>query len=212
MYSEQRLRHRGRKTAIAALATLALVSAAACSSKSDGETESTTAPADTESVDSTVTSEVGVTDSVPSTDVADTAAPATDATETTEAVGSPLGEPNPATDTPITIGFVTDGANASFGSDENLGRNVRSDDRVCERVPRRYRRSFDRTRALLDREHPGRGNPVRRRSHQQGCRRNGRPGVGSGWHVVRGVRRVRNPVFHLRVGDLSRSSFSRVPS
>lgn len=110
MYSGNRSHHRGRKASLAAFVALSLA-AAGCSSKDDGAADSTTAAtsADTTAADAATT-------------VADAGADTTAAAEadTTVAVAAdPLGEPNPATDTPITIGFVTDGEAASFGSDED---------------------------------------------------------------------------------------------
>ena len=57
--------------------------------------------------------------------------PRTDApAETTAATDAPaeggLGEPNEATGEPITIGFVSDGADAAFGSDEAIVKTFES--------------------------------------------------------------------------------------
>ena len=55
-----------------------------------------------------------------SKDDADDGGSAAEETDTTAPPAADvLGEPNEATDTPITVGFVTDGENASFGSDED---------------------------------------------------------------------------------------------
>jgi branched-chain amino acid transport system substrate-binding protein len=90
--SHHRSHRRSRRAAIAGLAVLALTGAAACSSKDDEESTGTTA-AGAGDGETTETS----------------AAPAADV----------LGPENAATDTPITIGYVSDGADSSFGSDEN---------------------------------------------------------------------------------------------
>ncbi len=98
---------RRRTTAVAACALLALIGVASCSSKDDDDTSAATDDA-TSAVDTDTTT--------------DSAAEATDgaATDTTAPpVEDALGDPNPATDTPITIGYVTDGADAAFGSDED---------------------------------------------------------------------------------------------
>jgi branched-chain amino acid transport system substrate-binding protein len=91
--SHHRSHRRSRKAAIAGLAVLALTGAAACSSKDDEDSTGTTT------------------------------AGAAGEGETTETTGAPaadlLGPENAATGDPITIGYVTDGADASFGSDED---------------------------------------------------------------------------------------------
>jgi branched-chain amino acid transport system substrate-binding protein len=91
--------------------TLLAVAAASCSSKEDGAADATTAvtTADTEAAGAETTSPAASSDSTAAAPADTTAAAATD----------PLGEPNPATDTPIKIGYVSDGENVSFGSDED---------------------------------------------------------------------------------------------
>jgi branched-chain amino acid transport system substrate-binding protein len=117
---------RGRRKAVAAAcAALALTSAAACSSKSDEGSDGTAAPAatdaapaNTEEIDTTV----AATDDTAPSDTASATTPDTEV-DTTEAPADPLGEPNPATDTPITIGVITDGQ-AEFGNTEILDKAI----------------------------------------------------------------------------------------
>ena len=112
---------RGRKAALAILAALALTGAVACSSNDDDD-ESGGSDAVTETTVATTEAASVATDAAAS----ETTAAATDATDaaatetTAAAAEGGLGEPNEATGTPITIGFVSDGENAAFGSDENL--------------------------------------------------------------------------------------------
>jgi branched-chain amino acid transport system substrate-binding protein len=105
---------RGRKATLAIITALALTGVAACGSDDDSDGATETTDATTDATDAPADT----------TDATDAPADTTDATDAPEGTDAPeaggLGEPNEATGEPITIGFVSDGENAAFGSDENL--------------------------------------------------------------------------------------------